>query len=109
MTYDPDNPPTIEFSRLNRELEIEKYDTESNTLWKEFGKAMAAQFGIKFGKNVNGLRDWQRLCKRIGIELLPTTLEDARAVSTLPLPLVPSHIEDVGRNSKKPTSTLSNS
>ncbi|TEB18060.1 hypothetical protein FA13DRAFT_1699812 [Coprinellus micaceus] len=79
FVYDPEKRPTIEFSRLNRELEIEKYSTESKDIWKAFGKAMAAQFGIKFGKNVNDLRAWQRLCKRIGIEPLPTTLEDARA------------------------------
>ncbi|KAJ3507685.1 hypothetical protein NMY22_g16852 [Coprinellus aureogranulatus] len=38
---------------------------------------MTAEFGIKFGKNMNDLAAWQKLCKRIGIDPVPVTLESA--------------------------------
>jgi hypothetical protein len=79
--YDPNELPLLEFRRLVRFLGLWRDDPESRALDEDFGKAMVAEFGIKFGSNMNDLSAWQRLCKRIGIEPIPTTLAKARRVS----------------------------
>lgn len=83
--YDPTAVPPLEYRRLARHLGIfrrpDDSDPRSRPLWEAFGRAMTAEFGIKFGRNMNDLAAWQKLCRRIGIDPLPTSLKKARAVS----------------------------
>lgn len=89
FVYDSTQLPPAEFRRLQEHLDIKRDDPESKPLWGAFGKAMYTEFSMQFGRDVDDLEAWQKLCKRIGIEPLPETLAQARKVCPSPVELSP--------------------
>ncbi|KAJ3509035.1 hypothetical protein NMY22_g16427 [Coprinellus aureogranulatus] len=78
FVYRPSAPPMVEFRRMADHLRLRRDSFQWRTLFEAFGRAMVAEFESKFGRDMGDLTAWRRLCSRIGIEPIPTTLDEAR-------------------------------
>ncbi|GBE78594.1 hypothetical protein SCP_0114830 [Sparassis crispa] len=85
--YDPSAPVTVELRRMckffqwpkkkRREPKLDKHE-ERLAAEEGFRKALVGQFNSLFGKKVDKLQNWQRLCQLLQIDPIPIGLEACR-------------------------------
>lgn len=88
FVYDPNKDPTKQFRYLCRlkgwyymdKRERERWLPEHREADDQFRDAMAQQFNVEFGTDVNSLDSWQYLCKAASVSLIPSTLRECRKV-----------------------------
>ncbi|KAF9471705.1 hypothetical protein BDN70DRAFT_767230, partial [Pholiota conissans] len=78
FTYTPENSSSAEFYRLCDELGWEKNEPQRTQAHKEFKNALTRQFNTNYGTEKNSLESWQALCKHLGANPVPKTLNRCR-------------------------------
>ncbi|KZV62992.1 hypothetical protein PENSPDRAFT_590545, partial [Peniophora sp. CONT] len=86
FVYDPNIDPTKQFRDLchlkrwcySDKRKREDWLPEHREADDQFRNAMAQQFNVKFGMDVNSLDSWQALCKDAGVSPIPSTLRECR-------------------------------
>jgi hypothetical protein len=58
----------------------EKEDRQRKEARNAFKDAMVLQFNSMYGTNVHEIENWHTLCIALGIEPLPTTIDDCKKV-----------------------------
>ena len=78
--YDPTESATDEFRRLCRQQMWDRYDPAREEAREEYRTAVVSQFNVNYGTDVDALESWHTLCKYIGIDPIPDTLEACKRV-----------------------------
>ena len=58
-----------------------KHDSEQDEAYEKLRRAMVEQFNEFYGKDVNDIRSWEKLCDVLGIEPRPDGMEACREVT----------------------------
>jgi hypothetical protein len=72
--YDPSLPPAKSYSLLRRHMAWPKGTEEGNLAWKRYREALVDEVRVWFGHE-NDLAAWHTLCRAIGIQQPPETID----------------------------------
>lgn len=78
--YNSRGSATHEFERMCDYFHWCKNDPAQKAAHRRFKDALVLQFNETYGTDVNSLRSWQALAEAIGIDPIPETLKECRAV-----------------------------
>ncbi|KAF6756223.1 hypothetical protein DFP72DRAFT_894925 [Ephemerocybe angulata] len=73
-------PATSEFRRLCSSLHLKKGALGYVKVHQAFADAMATQFGLRYGNDMDDMAAWQKLCARLGFIPAPDSLDAARSL-----------------------------
>lgn len=94
--YDPSLPPAKSYSLLRRRVAWPKGSKEGDLAWKKYREALVDEVRIWFGSE-SDLAAWHTLCRAIGIQQPPETIDACVGVSQSWIPgrnhldLIPYH------------------
>jgi hypothetical protein len=77
----PSNSPVVEFNWLCKENDWKKNDPEKKAARYQFNVAIKEEFDDLYGSDENDIDNWHKLCRVLGIDPVPDTLRECRAVS----------------------------
>ncbi|KAI9446872.1 hypothetical protein F5148DRAFT_988434 [Russula earlei] len=78
FTLNPDAPPTREFARLRRLNHWEDGDEEYVEARERFADAVAEDFNVAYGTDINNIDHWHALCHILGVEPVPESISACR-------------------------------
>ncbi|KAF8890253.1 WD40-repeat-containing domain protein [Gymnopilus junonius] len=78
--YNPEAAPTSEFSRLCSFLGWRKGNDDREEAYHSFRIALTEQFNGMYGRDAQNLQSWQLLCSKVGVNPIPDSLEECRAI-----------------------------
>jgi hypothetical protein len=81
--YDSAKPIWTEFYRMCEFFKWDQNDIEMKDAKQEFKTAMVKQFNDIYGTDPNNLKSWQKLCRVLNMEPVPTDLAACREVSLI--------------------------
>ena len=71
-----------EFFRLSQQQNCEGDDAEAKDMRrKEWGESFRTEFTQQYGEDASSLEGWQSLCREVGLEDIPESVEGCRRVS----------------------------
>ncbi|KAH7207883.1 uncharacterized protein BKA55DRAFT_586389 [Fusarium redolens] len=76
--YDSSRPIWTEFYRMCEFFKWDRHDKEMKDAKQEFKTAMVKQFNDIYGTDPNNLNSWQKLCRVLNMEPVPTDLAACR-------------------------------
>ena len=83
FTLNRDAPPTREFRRLKRLKGWKDDDKEYAKARERFADALAEDFNVKYGTDVNNIDHWHALCHVCRVDPVPKGISACRKVRTL--------------------------
>lgn len=83
FTLNRDAPPTREFLRLKRLKGWKDDDKEYAKARERFADALAEDFNVKYGTDVNNIDHWHALCHVCRVDPVPKGISACRKVRTL--------------------------
>lgn len=80
LEYDPSLPPAKSYSLLRRHMAWPRNSNEGDIAWKSYRVALVDEVRIWFGSETD-LAAWHTLCRAIGIQRPPETIDACVGVS----------------------------